>query len=92
MNYFIGAAIIALLLVAGAGIGSYYGAKKAIEQKKFVIKLDEKKGEATLEPVPKTTSKAEFIEDATAEQLAEMDQLSGWKRFFKRFVKPRKDE
>ena len=81
--------LIAIAILAGAG--SYLGARIAISQKRFKIHMDKEKGEAYIEPVS-DPKKAEFIEDATAEQLDEMNQEPSLKRFLKGFAKPTKEE
>ena len=87
MNIFIIFIVIAIL----AGAGSYLGARIAIGQKKFIIRMDKEKGEAYIEPQA-DPKKAEFVEDATAEELREMDQEVGLKRFLKGFARPAKEE
>ena len=86
--------IIPLLITIAifSAAGSYLGARVAIGRKKFVIRFDKEKEQATLEPVNTTPGKAEFVEDAGAAELNEMDQEPSWKRFLKGFAKPAKEE
>ncbi len=86
--------IIPLLITIAilSAAGSYAGAWIAISRKKYIIRLDKEKEQATLEPVNATPGKAEFLEDAGDSELKEMDQEPAWKRFLKGFAKPAKEE
>ncbi len=85
--------IIPLLITIAifSAAGSYLGARVAIGRKKFTIKFDEEKNQAKLEPM-NAPARAEFLEDAGATELKEMDQEPAWKKFFKGIAKPAKEE
>lgn len=76
--------IIAVAIIAG--VSAYLGAERAINKKRFIVKVDKESEEITLEPVVKA-KKVEFVGEATQEQLDEMDKEPVWRRFLRKFPK-----
>lgn len=76
--------IIGIALIAG--LFAYIGAERAISRKRFIVKVDKEKEEVVLEPITKS-SRAEFMEEATEDQLREMDKEPAWRRFLNKFPK-----
>lgn len=82
---------IILIIIAGIsiGIGSFVGANLAISRKRFRIRMDDARDEIVLEPKEKA-GKAEFLKDATQEELEEMNRSSALRKFLDKFAKPKK--
>lgn len=80
-----------------AFFGAYFGANLALSRWKFKLKYDKEKNEIVIETekkplkiIPKITEHAEFLGEATQEELDEMNKPSKLKKFMSRFSKPGK--
>lgn len=90
MTYFLIGLITAIVCFITIFAIVYAATTLAINRKKFKIVADKNRDEIRIEPIVESRhQKAEFIEDATQEELDEMEQAPEWKRFLNKFIKIR---